>query len=203
MKKKTRLKGLRKIHFAAIAANGFATPLHLTGAKKLEAALDYELEQRESDDIIDEQEYIFKGGSGKLNLKSMTPQEYKEMFNNAVGDGLVAVKTTDEAPQGALLFERQFSKGGHKRLYCIYNVKFAPSSINAESCGDGTKEIDEELEFAVGEFEDNYIYITLDTDTTDAEELALISTWYTEVPPIEAIKAIVNKAKNAKLKVSK
>lgn len=192
MKKKTRLKGLKKIHYAPISDSGFAIPTHLTGAKKLEATLDYELEQRESDDVIDDQEYIFKGGNGKVSLKSLTPDEYKVLFSNAMKEGLVAVKTTDIAPQGALMFERQFVGSSHKRLYCIFNVKFAPSSLSAESCGDGTKEIDDELEFAIGEFEDNYVYIFVDTDTDNAQVKALITKWYTAVPTVEEIETILN-----------
>lgn len=200
MKKKTRLKGLKKIHFAKLVDGVYSAPVHLEGAKKLEASLDYELEQRESDDIIDEQEYIFKGGSGKVSLKSMTPSEYEILFGNEISDSLVAVKSTNESSQGALLFERTFTRGGHKRLYCLFNTKFSPTGINAESCGDGTKEIDEELEFAVGEFEENYIYITVDTDTEDAALLALIEKWYTEIPTIAEIKTILNKQSRQKTK---
>lgn len=185
--KKTRLKGFKNIHFAPFVDGTFGTPVGLPGAKKLEAALNYELEQRESDDRIDEQSYIFKGGEGSVSLKSLTPEEYGVLFANSVNAELVAVRTTDIAPQGALLYERRFTESNHRRLYCIFNVKFAPSSLAAESCGDGTKEIDEELSFSVGEFDDDLVYITLDTDTEAEELLALINTWFTKVPDLKTL----------------
>lgn len=189
MKKKVRLRGLKKIHFARIEDSGeFATPIHLTGAKKFESSLNYELEQRESDDIIDEQSYIFQGGEGTLTLKSLTPMEYTEMFGHTTNDGLVVVRTTDIAPQGAILFERAFSGSNHKRLYCVFNCKFAPTGISAESMGMGTVEIDEELTFSVGEYEDNLVYVTLDTDSTVQGHKALADKWFTEVITLEEIK---------------
>lgn len=193
MKKKTRLKGFKNIHFAPFANGTFGTPVALPGAKKLEASLNYELEQRESDDRIDEQNYIFKGGEGTVSLKSLTPDEYEVLFSNEVNEEFVAVRTTDIAAQGALLYERRFTESNHKRLYCIFNVKFAPSSLAAESCGDGTKEIDEELAFSVGEHDENLVYVMLDTDTTKPNLQALISKWYTKVPSIPVEEASVIK----------
>lgn len=190
MKKKVRLRGLKKIHFARIGDNGeFETPVHLTGAKKFESSLNYELEQRESDDIIDEQSYLFQGGEGTLTLKSLTPREYEEMFGNTVNDGLVAVRTTDIAPQGAILFERAFSGSHHKRLYCVFNCKFAPTGISAESMGMGTVEINEELSFSVGEYDDNLVYVTLDTDSEVEAHKELINNWFNSVVTAEKIKA--------------
>lgn len=190
MKSKTRLKGLRNIHFASNKTGTFVTPVHLSGAKKIESELKYELEQRESDNIIDEQEYVFTGGEGKLVLKSLTPIEHEALFDNETLDELVIVRTTDNAPSGALLFERNFAKSHHKRLYCIFNTLFAPCSLQGESSGKGTVELDEELSFSVGEYDDNVVYIFLDTDTTNPELLKLVETWYTKVPTIPEIATI-------------
>lgn len=201
MKKKTRLKGFKNIHFAPFVDGTFETPVQLPGAKKLEASLNYELEQRESDDRIDEQNYIFKGGEGTVSLKSLTPAEYKVLFSNTVNDEFVAVRTTDIAAQGALLYERRFTESNQRRLYCIFNVKFAPSSLAAESCGDGTKEIDEELTFSVGEHDDNLVYVMLDTDTTKPNLQALINKWYTQVPTIPT--EDVSELKSEMLKMEK
>lgn len=179
--KKLRLKGFRNVHYAKFNGETYDTPVHLQGGKKVNIELKYESEEFESDDMIDEQEYIFGGGEGTLTLKSLLPSEYELLFGNTVDGGEVSIKTTDMASTGALIFERQFRNSTNKRLYVIYNVKFAPSSISAESVGKGGGEIDEELSFTVGETKDNLIVFFLDTNTATEEQKAKVSTWFNKV----------------------
>lgn len=180
--KKLRLKGFRNVHFSKIGVDGaYEVPTHMTGGKKVNVELKYESEDFESDDMIDEQEFIFLGGEGGLNLKSLLPSEYELLFGNTVDGGEVAIRTTDIAPNGALLFERQKRNSHHKRLYVIYNTKFAPSAIAAESAGKGGGDIDEELKFSIGEAEDNLVVYFLDTDLATEAQKTKIAKWYTEV----------------------
>lgn len=180
--KKLRLKGFRNVHFAKIGSAGdYEAPTLMTGGKKVNIELKYESEDFESDDMIDEQEYIFMGGDGSLTLKSLLPDEYELLFGNTVDGGEVAIRTTDIAPNGALLFERQKRNSNAKRLYVIYNTKFAPSAIAAESAGKGGGDIDEELKFAIGEADDNLVVYFIDTDIATEPQKAKITKWYTEV----------------------
>lgn len=181
--KKLRLKGFRNVHFAKIGvgARAYEVPTLMTGGKKVNIELKYESEDFESDDMIDEQEYIFMGGDGSLSLKSLLPEEYELLFGNTVDGGEVAIRTTDIAPNGALLFERQKRNSNAKRLYVIYNTKFAPSAIAAESAGKGGGDIDEELKFAIGEADDNLVVYFIDTDIATEAQKAKIDKWYEEV----------------------
>lgn len=180
--KKLRLKGFKNVHFAKTGVAGaYEVPTHLTGGKKVNIELKYESEDFESDDMIDEQEYIFMGGDGGLTLKSLLPDEYELLFGNTVDGGEVAIRTTDIAPNGALLFERQKRNSNAKRLYVIYNTKFAPSAIAAESAGKGGGDIDEELKFAIGEADDNLVVYFIDTDIATPAQKTKIDKWYTEV----------------------
>ncbi|WP_312288156.1 major tail protein [Terrisporobacter sp.] len=181
MSKKLRLKGFRNVHYAKFTEGVFEAPVHLTGGKKVNIELKYESEEFESDDMIDEQEYIFAGGEGTLTLKSLLPSEYELLFGNTVDGGEVAIRTTDIASNGALIFERQLRNSHHKRLYVIYNVKFAPSSISAESVGKGGGDIDEELTFSVGESSDNLVVFFLDTLNATESQTAKIDKWFTAV----------------------
>ena len=179
--KKLRLKGFRNVHFAKISDAGYEVPVHITGGKKVNIELKYESEDFESDDMIDEQEYIFMGGDGGLTIKSLIPSEYELLFGNTVDGGEVAIRTTDIASNGALLFERQKRNSNHKRLYAIYNTKFAPSAIAAESAGKGGGDIDEELKFSIGEADDNLVVYFLDTDLATEAQKTKIAKWYKEV----------------------
>lgn len=179
--KKMRLKGFRNVHYAKITNGQYDAPVHLKGGKKINVELNYESEEYESDDIIDEQEYIFTGGEGTLALKSLLPSEYALLFSNEVDEGEVTIRTSDIPSNGALLFERQKRNSKDKRLYVLYNTKFAPSAIAAESVGKGGGEIDEELKFSVGETEDNLLIYFLDTDLASEEQKAKIENWYKAV----------------------
>lgn len=179
--KKMRLKGFRNVHFAKITDEGYDTPVPLTGGKKINVELNYESEEYESDDMIDEQEYIFTGGEGTLSLKSLLPSEYALLFSNEVNDGEVAIRTSDIPANGALLFERQKRNSRDKRLYVIYNSKFAPSAIAAESVGKGGGEIDDELKFSIGEIDDNLLIFFIDTDIASEQQKNKIENWYKKV----------------------
>ncbi|MDB2049343.1 major tail protein [Clostridium perfringens] len=199
---KKRLKGFRNVHFAPVGIGNikYIPPVRLEGGKKVNIELKYELEEFESDDMIDEQEYIFVGGDGTLVLKSLTPAEYKTLFGNTVNGGEVAIRTTDISPNGALLFERQIRGTREKRLYVVYNTKFAPSAIAAESVGKGGGEIDEELSLSVGEGEDNLVVFFLDTLNATPAQKAKIAKWYTEVqfPSADEVESQVMKVNTKK-----
>lgn len=204
MAKKYRFKGFRNIYFAPIdqTTGEYQKPVRILGGKSISGDLKYELEEFESDDVIDDQEYYFAGGEGKLSLKSLLPEDYELLFGSTVDAGGVAVRSTDVAPAGALLFERQLRGAVGKRLYCVYNVKFAPTGFNAESSGQGAGETNDELTFAIGEGEDNLIIYTLDTNLASPEQITKSQTWYTEiqVPGVSTAETLLNmKMKNKDL----
>lgn len=186
MKKKKRLGGFRNIHIAHMGDDGvYEAPVHITGGKSINIELSYESEEFESDDVIDHQEFIFTGGEGTLGLKSLAIDEFNLIFNNKKVKGGVVVSRDDLSPNCAVLFERQKKDKINRRFYVVYNTKFAPSSIKAETAAKiGNEEIDE-LKFSVGTTNEGYVYHIIDTDdpTVTQEQ---ITKWYTEVQmPIE------------------
>ena len=202
---KRRLGGLKKIHFAPMNEDGtYAEPVHIVGAKKVTAEMDYEEVKFASDDVIDFVEYIFNGGSGTLNLKSLLASEYKLLFGNTVNQGRVSVNSNDTAPNGALLFERKKLGSSAKRLYVIYNTKFSPASISAETQGDKTNEETEELKYSISQLENGAVFDFIDTDEEGVDETT-ISSWYTTVQtPKEASGAsIVTDSKGNEVSVNK
>lgn len=177
--KKKRLGGFRNIHMANLVEGVYADPVAIKGGKSINAELNYEQEEFESDDEVDYSEFIFTGGEGTLALASLIPEEYTVIFGNKKVKGGVAVKTSDLSPNNAIMFERQKKDRVNKRLYVIYNTKFAPSSIKAESAAKiGNEEIDE-LKYSVGS-NDGLIYHFIDTDDPTVTQ-DQITNWYTEV----------------------
>lgn len=182
---KQRLKGLSNIHVAIIEEGGIhGTPVKVEGAKSISAELTFEQEEFESDNVIDYSDFIFTGGEGTMVLKSMSLAEFKLLFNNAYVKGGVEINTKDVAPNCAILFERLKLDRKNKRLYVIYNVKFAPAGIKGQSAAKpGTEETDE-LKFSIGEFTDGAVVYFIDTDDPSVTE-EQITGWYQTVQFIQ------------------
>ena len=182
---KQRLKGLSNIHVAIIEEGGtHGTPVKVEGAKSISAELTFEQEEFESDNVIDYSDFIFTGGEGTMVLKSMSLKEFNLLFNNAYVKGGVEINTKDVAPNCAILFERLKLDRKNKRLYVIYNVKFAPAGIKGQSAAKpGTEETDE-LKFSIGEFTDGAVVYFIDTDDPSVTK-EQITGWYQEVQFIQ------------------
>lgn len=182
---KQRLKGLSNIHVAIIEEGGtHGTPVKVEGAKSISAELTFEQEEFESDNVIDYSDFIFTGGEGTMVLKSMSLKEFNLLFNNAYVKGGVEINTKDVAPNCAILFERLKLDRKNRRLYVIYNVKFAPAGIKGQSAAKpGTEETDE-LKFSIGEFTDGAVVYFIDTDDPSVTE-EQITDWYKNVQFIQ------------------
>lgn len=176
-----RIQGLKNIHVAKMTENTpkYATPVAVPGAKEISLELSYEEVKMYADDAIDYMDYIFAGGSGTLSLTGLAASEYELLFGSTKEEGGAVVKSTDVAPELALLFENDKLGVQGKRLYAVYAVKFAPPSITSKT-KEGTVEDEPiELSFTVRELSDGRIFKFVDTDEpggTDKE-----STWYTQV----------------------
>lgn len=179
MGKMKRLGGFSNIHIAKLTgSNSYETPKKIEGAKSVEVSLNYENVQFYADNAIDYSEYIFSGGEGTLTVSGLTPQEYGDLFGSTVENGVVKVKTSDIAPELALLFERKILGTNETVKYVVYAVKFAPTSISANTMEGSVTEENFELTFSVRETESNDVYTFVNTqdDTDDAAD-----NWYSEV----------------------
>lgn len=178
---KKRLGGFKNIHVAPVTGETFGTPIKIEGAKEVEAELAYETVQFYADNAIDYQDFIFNGGEGTLTLSGLTVQEYNTLFGSTVDKGGVLVKSTDVAPELALLFERDvLGVAGGKRLYVLYACKFAPPTIGAQTKEGNVEEEPVELQFTVRELSDASVFYMLDTTETGVDQ-AEVTGWYTSV----------------------
>lgn len=163
---KKRLGGFSNIHVAKIVSDGsYQAPIKIEGAKSVEAELSYEQVQFYADNAIDYNDFIFNGGEGTLTLSGLTSQEYQTLFGSTVADGGVLVKSTDVAPEVAILFERKKLGTAHKMLYVIYATKFSPPSISAQTMEGGVEEETVELKFSVRALDAGEVFYMLDTET--------------------------------------
>jgi len=177
---KKRLGGFSNIHVAKLNADGetFATPVPLTGAKAIEAELSYESVQFYADNAIDYNDYIFNGGEGTLTVAGLTMDEYNTLFGSTVANGGVLVKSTDIAPEVAILFERKKLGTDKKVLYVIYASKFAPPAINAQTMEGSVEEEPLELKFTVRELADGEVFYMVDTEVATGTQ---VTDFYTSV----------------------
>ena len=177
--KKKRLGGFSNIHIAPLTgADTYGTPKRIEGAKSVEVSLNYENVQFYADNAIDYSEYIFSGGEGTLTVSGLTPQEYADLFGATVENGVVKVKTSDIAPEMALLFERKILGTNKTVKYVVYAVKFAPTSISANTMEGSVTEENFELSFSVRETAGNDVYTFVNTSEDDGN---IGDTWYTQV----------------------
>ena len=177
---KKRLGGLKNIHFAKLVGGEFQAPTKISGAKKIECALDFEGVEFFSDDVIDFSDYIFAGGEGTLTVSGLTPCEHALLFGNTVSKGGVSVKSTDTSSEGAFLFERGKLGSNAKRLYVIYACKCAPVDIGGETKEGKLNEETVEIKFSVRELDTNDIYYFIDTDADDVDQ-SKVTAWYNTV----------------------
>ena len=176
---KKRLGGLKRIHVAKLLCDGtFQAPVPVTGAKSIEAELAYEQVQFYADNAIDYSDFIFNGGEGTLTVSGLTASEYNLLFGSTVADGGVLVKSSDIAPEVAILFERNKLGTAEKVLYALYACKFAPPAISAQTMEGGVEEEVVELTFTVRELADGEVFYMLDTEAHAGTKDAA---WYTSV----------------------
>lgn len=176
---KKRLGGFSQIHIAPVTGDGtYGAPIPLTGAKSIEAELAYESVQFYADNAIDYNDYIFNGGEGTLTVSGLTIQEYNTLFGSNVADGTVLVKSTDIAPELAILFERRKLGSQDTVKYVLYACKFAPPAINAQTIEGNVEEEPVELAFTVRELSDGSVFYMADTETAPALKT---DAWYETV----------------------
>ena len=178
---KRRLAGLKGIHVATFNPDNktFGTPIPITGAKSLSAELEYSEVKFFADDINDFSDYQFAGGSGEMVLSGLKLEEYTTLFGSAYAQGIATVNSGDVTPQLALLFERKKLGTPGKILYVIYNVKFAPPTVEASTLEGDISEETVTLPFTVSEMTNGDVYKMCDSTVEGAEEVA--EGWYEEV----------------------
>lgn len=177
---KKRLGGLSKIHVAKLNSDGttYVAPVAISGAKSIEAELSYENVTFYSDNAADYTDYIFSGGEGTLTVSGLTVSEYNTLFGSTVANGGVLVKTTDAAPEVAILFERKKLGTNFKMLYVVYAARFTPPTLSAQTLEGGIEEETVELQFTIRELTDASVFYMVDTETANA---TVVSNWYTSV----------------------
>jgi phi13 family phage major tail protein len=176
---KKRLGGFKNIHVAKMTAeNVYAAPVPVTGAKSIEAELAYESVQFYSDNAIDYSDFIFSGGEGTMTISGLTLSEYNLLFGSTVTAGSVLVKSTDIAPEVAIMFERKKLGTSDTVLYALYACKFSPPAISAQTLEGGVEEETVELTFSIRELADGSVFRMADTETALP---ALTDAWYTAV----------------------
>ena len=175
---KKRLGGFKNIYVAPLTGDTFGTPVPIAGAKQIEAELAYESVQFYADNAIDYSDYIFNGGEGTLTVSGLTTDEYKLLFGSTVADGGVLVKSTDIAPEVAVLFERKKLGTSDKVLYAIYACKFAPPTIGAQTMEGSVEEENVELKFTVRELTNGEVFFMVDTETHTGTKA---DNWYQNV----------------------
>lgn len=164
------LKGLKNIHFAPYVEGEFQTPIRIAFAKAIEGKLNYESEPEWGDDVIVDNSSMFAGGEGNVKVLGLTKEEQVALFGNKAVKGGIAVYSDDNAPVGAFLFERGKKNSQHKRLYAIYACQCAPTGFNGETVEDGKASATvEEIDFTIGQMDDNLVFHYIDTDDTTVE----------------------------------
>lgn len=166
---KRRLAGLKGIHVAPYNSGEktFGTPIPITGAKSVSAELEYSEVKFYADDINDFSDYQFAGGSGELVLSGLKLEEYETLFGSNYAKGIATVNSGDVTPQLAILFERKKLGTTGKILYVIYNVKFAPPTIEATTLEGDISEETVTLPFTVSEMTNGDVYKMCDTTAAD------------------------------------
>lgn len=186
---KKRLAGLKGIHVAPFNGSSFETPIPITGAKSVSAELEYSEVKFYADDVNDFADYQFSGGSGELVLSGLKLEEYKTLFGSAYADGITTVNSSDVTPQLALLFERKKLGTQDKMLYVLYNVKFAPPTIEANALEGDISEETITLSFTVSEMANGDVYRIADTEKNKEVADSWYNKVYTGVTPTRTLKA--------------
>lgn len=177
----TRLKGFSKLHYAPLSEEGVGNAKKLSDGKKIESELEYEEEELWAEDEQKEYYYDFVGGKGKLAVLGLSKEEYHDLFGNEIVKGGIMINTDDRSNSISLMWERK-KKGGHRRLYVLYNCVCSPVGLgNAESLEKGKGEIEKtEIDFSIGSIlheGKNRIGSFVDTDDETADP-QIIANWY-------------------------
>lgn len=151
--------GFSDIHVAKLTDGTYATPVAIEGGKSVEAELSFEHTPFYADNREVARVGGFAGGEGTLGVLSLTSTEQNLLFGHTkIGEDGYLVKSNDIAPTVALMFSRE-KLDGTKLGYCLYNVKFKPTSISATTMEEGKPEEEPiELEFSIGETTDKKVY---------------------------------------------
>lgn len=175
-----RLGGFSNIHIATMNADGtYMAPTPLTGAKSVDVTLKYDDIQFYADNNMDFYDFIFNNGDGKLTVSGLTMTEYTALFGSVSDSkGGIVVKSSDESPQLALLFERQKLGTQDKILYALYACKFQAPSITAKTHEGKVDEETVDITFVVTALTDNSVYYMIDSATGDP---TVVSGFYTTV----------------------
>lgn len=182
---KKRLGGFSNIYVAPLTGSTFGVPIPIKGAKSIEADLNYEPVTFYSDNAVDYSDFVFNGGEGTLTVSGLSMGEYETLFGSTVADGGVLVKSSDIAPELALLFERKKLGSNDKVLYVLYACKFSPPSVSAQTMEGGIEEETVELTFNVRELSEGEVFYMLDTEIAKGTENAEKATdWYTAVQTV-------------------
>lgn len=195
----SRLKGFKNITYAKIGEAGkHEEGKKLSDGKKIESSLEYEEEEEWAEDKQIEYTYEFSGGKGKLTVLGLTADEYHDLFGNEKGKGGILINTEDKSNPVALMWERK-KKGGHRRLYVLYNVICSPIGLGgAESLEKGKGENEQtEIEYVIGSYNDgtkDRIGAFIDTDDPEVDP-KMITDWYTTpqfpVKGLESVQEVV------------
>ena len=189
--KKKVLRGFKNIHFAPYnsSTNTFETPVAIKYAKTGEFKFNFESDPSYADDSIIENGYLFTGGEGTISVLDLTPDEQVAILGNKKVKGGVLVKTSDVAPAGAWLFEKQFKNSNAKRLYVVYNCVCANPGLTMQTIEDKAEDSVCEIPLSVSQMDDESLMFYIDTDDTTADS-EQITNWYKEVQiPIEIASA--------------
>ena len=149
--------GLENIHIAKIENGKYNTPIAIEGAKSLEASFAYSIENaRCGKSKVQFKNFV--GGSGKLNILGLTHSEQNLIFGNAIEENFLKVNVLDSSPRFALMFSKKNALG-EDIGYCIYNIRFNPISLGANTIVGGAMEEEIiELEFSIDPNENGDIY---------------------------------------------
>lgn len=115
--------------------------------------------------------------AGKLRLLGLTSLEQNLIFGHIESEG-VAVGENSNSPNLRLLFSRE-KANGHKIFYCIYNVVFDLSSIDANTTKETMLEDVVEINFeGLKDDNTNLTYYLIDTETCDKN---VIDNWFKKI----------------------
>ncbi|WP_286315887.1 major tail protein [Romboutsia ilealis] len=179
------IRGFKNIHFAPYVDGTFQTPKPIKFAKSGEFKLNFEHDPTYADDTVVDDGFLFTGGDGKITILDLTPEEQALILGSKRVKGGVVVNSSDSAPRGAFLFEKQFKNSTHKRLYVVYSCVCSNPGIVAQTLEDKAEDSVAEISLSVSELPTGDIYHYIDTNDTTVEQTQ-ITKWYTEVQmPIE------------------
>lgn len=181
MAEKNIIRGFSNIHFAPLeAGETFGIPIRIKFGKSGEFKLNFEHDPTYADDAVVDNNFLYTGGDGNINVLDLTPDEQTLVLGNKRVKGGVVVNSNDNAPAGAFLFEKKFKGSTHKRLYVVYNCVCSNPGIVAQTLEDKAEDSVAEIPLSVSELSDGNIYFYIDTNDPTVDQTQ-VTGWYTEV----------------------